>query len=125
ASYTYDDASRLTHLANMKSDGTTIISSFDYAYDGAGNRMRVAEVDGNRVTWSYDNLYELTRERRSGANAYDITYTYDAAGNRRTKLENAVRTTYGYDACNEVLSLKDTTGTTTYTFDSNGNQRTT
>jgi hypothetical protein len=35
------------------------------------------------VTWSYDNNYQLTRERRSGANAYDITYTYDPVGNRR------------------------------------------
>jgi RHS repeat-associated protein len=76
------------------------------------------------VTWSYDNLYQLTRERRSGANSYDITYSYDTVGNRRTKLENAITTTYIYDAANELRTLKDNTGTTTYAFDANGNRRT-
>jgi hypothetical protein len=32
-------------------------------------------ANGDRVTWSYDSLYRLTREQRSGANAYDMTYT--------------------------------------------------
>ena len=37
ASFSYDDASNLTRLANLKSNGATI-SSFDYAYDKTGNR---------------------------------------------------------------------------------------
>ncbi|MBI3461750.1 MAG: hypothetical protein HY000_01625, partial [Planctomycetes bacterium] len=122
-SYTYDDANQVTRLLNTTSGGTTI-SSFDYAYDSVGNRTRVVEAGAIRVTWSYDNLYQLTRERRSGANSYDITYTYDAAGNRRTKLDNAITTTYSYDAANELRTLKDNTGTTTYAYDANGNQRT-
>ena len=34
------------------------------------------------TTWNYDTTYQLTRERRNGANSYDTTYSYDAAGNR-------------------------------------------
>ena len=58
----YDTAGRLTRLANLKSD-STIISSFDYQYDDAGTRTGVAESDGARVTWSYDQGSRLTRER--------------------------------------------------------------
>ena len=95
-----------------------------YTYDAVGNRSRVVEADGNRVTWSYDSLYQLKREQRSGANSYDITYTYDPVRNRSTTLENAVTTTYAYDAANQLSTFKDNTGTTTYTYDADGNQRT-
>ncbi len=122
ASYSYDDANRLLKLANIRSDATTI-SSFDDAYDAVGNRTRVVEANGVRVTWNYDNKYQLTRERRNGGNAYDITYSYDAAANRRVKFEDAIRTTYAYDSANQLRYHDDNTGRTTYTFDANGNQR--
>ncbi|MBM3500427.1 MAG: hypothetical protein FJX74_17355, partial [Armatimonadetes bacterium] len=54
-----------------------------------------------------------------------ITYTYDAVGNRLTKVDSGARTTYTYDAANEVLT-EDASGTlTTYTYDENGNTLTT
>jgi RHS repeat-associated protein len=121
ASYSYDAADRLKRLANIKSDGTTI-SSFDYAVDAVGNRTRVAEVNGDRVTWSYDNTYQLRRERRSGANAYDITHTYDAVGNQTLKTDSGARTTYSYDNGNQLVNQLDNSGRTTFTFDPNGNQ---
>jgi len=67
ASYTYDDTNRIVVLANIRSSGTTI-SSFEYSYDGVGNRMGVVEANGDRVTWTYDSTYQLTRERRWGTN---------------------------------------------------------
>ena len=121
ASYSYDSADRLTRLANIKSDGTTI-SSFAYALDAVGNRTRVVEVNGDRVTWSYDNTYQLTREQRSGANAYDITHTYDAVGNQTLKTDSGSRTTYSYDSANQLVNQQDNTGRTTFSFDANGNQ---
>ena len=118
--YAYDAAGRLTLLRNTKSDGTTI-SSFEYGNDSVGNRTGVLEANGDRVTWSYDALYQLTRERRSGANAYDITYSYDPVGNRVTKVASGVSTTYSYDAANE-LTIENAAGTvTTYSYDANGN----
>src|SRR5262245_20295885 len=123
ASYSCDDANHILKLANIRTAGTTI-SSFNYAYDGVGNRTRVVEEGGIRVTWTYDNLNQLRRERRSGANAYDITYTYDAARNRRTELEGATRTTYVYDAANQLRYFQERTRRTTFTYDANGNQRT-
>ena len=67
ASYTYDEVGHIVKLWNMTRDGMTVISGLDYAYDGAGNRIRVIEGSGVRVTWSYDNNYQLIRERRNGA----------------------------------------------------------
>ena len=63
-----------------------------------GNRLAVAEANGDLATWSYDETYQLTRERRSGATAYDTTYTYDGVGNRLTKVESGAITTYSCDA---------------------------
>jgi len=123
ASYTYDAADQLTLLANLKSDGTTI-SSFSYSLDNAGNRTGVTEANGDVVTWTYDAFYQLTRERRSGANAYDVTYTYDAAGNRETKVDSGAVTTYTYDVAHELLTEEDAGGVTTYTYDQKGNTHT-
>ena len=81
ASYSYDNANRLLRVANLSSTSTTL-SSFSYALDAVGNRLRVVESTGNRVTWSYDNTYQLRNEQRSGSNSYNITYTYDPVGNR-------------------------------------------
>jgi RHS repeat-associated protein len=121
-SYAYDVADRLIRLANLSSTGTTITSYRD-TWEGAGNRLSRVEQDGTRVTWSYDPTYQLTRERRGGANSYDTTYAYDAAGNRRLKLDNSIRTTYAYDAANQLQQYLDNNGTTTFVFDASGNQR--
>ena len=59
-------------LTNFKSDNT-VISSFDYNYDNDGNKERVIDANGDRVTWTYDDTYHLTNERRSSVNAYYFT----------------------------------------------------
>ena len=111
-------------MANLSSTSTTL-SSFSYALDAVGNRLRVVESTGNRVTWSYDKTYQLTNEQRSGSNSYNITYTYDPVGNRLVLIEDATRTTSSYDAANELTKSKSNTGLTTsittYTSDAAGN----
>jgi len=86
------DPGRLSQVADLKSDNTTL-SSFLYSLDNVGNRTGVQEANGDVVTWSYDNTFRLTREQRSGANAYDITYTYDPVGNRLTQVSSGAATT--------------------------------
>ncbi len=109
-------------MGNLKSDGS-VIASFDYAYDPTGNRTRVVEANSDRVTWSYDKTYQLTNEKRSGANAYNTTYVYDSVGNRLVKNADAVRITTVYDASNQIQFSQDGSGRTTYVFDPNGNQQ--
>jgi hypothetical protein len=51
----------------------------------------------------YDTTNQLTSEHRSGANAYVHTFIYDGVGNRLVKIEDGVRTTYSYDAANQIV----------------------
>jgi RHS repeat-associated protein len=122
ASVTYDEASRLTQLYNLKSDDS-VISGFTYDYDPFGNRTSVLEASGDRVTWTYDPANQLLNEQRSGANAYNAGNSYDPVGNRLVKNLDGALTTYAYDLANQLLTARDTSGTTTYTFDPAGNQR--
>ncbi len=120
-SYTYDDADEILRVANVI-PGVTTISSFSYKYDSAGNRLRVVEAIGDTVTWSYDNAYQLTNEKRSGANSYNVSYLYDPAGNRLRKNDSGVLTTSSYDAANQLIKQNAAGTMTIYTFDANGNQ---
>ena len=107
-------------MANLTSTNTTL-SSFSYALDAVGNRKHVVESTGNRVTWTYDNTYQLKNEQRSGSNSYNITYTYDPVGNRLTEINGGARTTSTYNAANELTKTQVVAGVTTMTFDANGN----
>ena len=120
ASYTYDNASQTLLLANLTTGGSTL-SSFNYKYDGAGNRLRVLEVDGSLVTWTYDPTYQLTNESRSGANSYNITYSYDPVGNQTLMSSSGTPTTYTYNAASQMATSQTSAGLTTSTYDGSGN----
>jgi len=64
AEMTYDEADRLTVLANLKPDDS-VLTKFTYTYDNTGNRVTALEADGTRVTWTYDDTYQLKTEDRS------------------------------------------------------------
>lgn len=121
ASVTYDADDRITRLANLN-PAMSVLSSFDYSYDNTVNRTRVIEAGGPVVTYSYDATYQLTRERRSGANAYDLTHVWDAAGNRAVKIDGGTRTTGSYDEANQLRWLQTGASRVTFAFDANGNQ---
>jgi YD repeat-containing protein len=73
----YDNAGRIDVLSNERFAGS-VISRFTYTYDCADNRTDVTELDGTRVTWTYDRKYELLSEYRddtSPASSYRNTYT--------------------------------------------------
>jgi RHS repeat-associated protein len=110
----------LVSLVNKDPEGT-VLSSFSYTCDNAGNRLSVTEYGGSAVSYGYDDIYQLTSETRTGTNAYTITYQYDDAGNRTQMVKNSVTTSYTYNNNNQ-LSTETTGGTTTtYSYDDNGN----
>jgi YD repeat-containing protein len=119
--YAYDYANRPTLIKHMRS--TTVLRSLTYTWSADG---LVTDIDDTYlvensfpVEWeghtnfTYDKRNRLTRETRaetgaSTAGSYDLEYTYDAAGNRLTKVEYAagvpVRTTeYTYDISNPAF----------------------
>ena len=74
----------------------------------------MTEAGGSAVSYSYDDIYQLTGETRTGTNAYTITYQYDDAGNRTQMVKNSVTTSYTYNDDNQLLT--ETTGGTTITY---------
>jgi RHS repeat-associated protein len=118
AEYTYDRLNRLTNLANS-APGGGVISSYVYTLGPAGNRTRVVENTGRTIDYTYDGTYKLAQESINDPvfGLQDISYTYDAVGNRLTKVDNGVTTVYTHDANDRLL----TENGITYTYDDNGN----
>ena len=111
ASYTYDNANRLTGLVNRRGD-TSVISSFSYTHDNVGNRLTMTEVSGAH-SYSYDDIYRLLSAAHPAASTE--SYTYDRVGNR---LTSATDPSWNYDQNNRLLSYDGVT----YNYDDNGNR---
>ena len=99
-----------------------MICDFQFTYDAAGNRKTILEDTGARVTWSYDSIYQLIDDNRSGTNAYRRTFTYDSVGNCLVKDVGGSLATSTFDGGDQLINVQDSTGFTTYAFDANGNQ---
>jgi len=119
--YFYDpNRNWLCSLVN-KEPNDAVLSSYNYTYDSAGNRLSVTEDDGSAVSYGYDDIYQLTSETRTGTNAYGITYQYDNAGNRTQMVKNSVTTTYTYNINNQLLTETSADANMIYVYDDNGN----
>ncbi len=108
----YNNADQLTDIEAVK--GGTTLTDFAYGLDNAGMRTSVVTPAGTE-SCTYDNLYRLT-----GVTYPDTStqvYTYDAVGNRLTKVQGST-TSYTYDNADRMTAA----GGVTYTYDNNGNQ---
>ena len=149
ATFLYDAAGQVTRVANLKSDDSTI-SQFDYQYDPAGNKIRIATAAGGLTTCAYDKTYQLAEEWKTATGlgwsglsaddwgdmtaggwsglqvnsppAYHHTYSWDPTGNRVLEIRDGARTTSTFDAANQNVDSVNAAGRTTYTFDASGNR---
>ncbi len=122
--YEYDPAGQVLHLVNTLANGT-VISRFDYTYDSRGRRTSMDTLDG-KWNYGYDDLGQLTRavfaSRTGDIPNQDLTYVYDALGNRIRTIENGVTTEYTTNNMNQYTRTMTSDGrTTAYTFDADGN----
>ncbi|ELS31336.1 MULTISPECIES: RHS repeat-associated core domain-containing protein, partial [Pseudanabaena] len=113
----YDGLNRLTKLESKK-DGS-VLSGFTYTLSPTGMRTSVTEQDGRKVDYKYDSLYRLTEEKITDSvnGNKTVGYTFDAVGNRLSKVDDGIQTSYVYDANDRLIS----DGISTYTYDANGN----
>ncbi len=117
--YEYDAVGQLIHLINYAPDNA-VNSRFDYTYDSVGQRISMATSDG---TWAYayDATGQLIRAVFTSTNPQvpnqDLSYEYDALGNRVRTVENGVETAYDTNELNEYTSV----GAGTLTYDADGN----
>ncbi len=120
--YTYDKVNRVTGLTNAKGNGT-VISSYSYTYDAAGNQLTKKDSKGI-TTYTYDKDNRLSTVTEPEGKK--TSYTYDAAGNRKSEdiIVSAATSSaiYVYDKCNRLVTKVASDGTDTrFLYDQNGN----
>jgi RHS repeat-associated protein len=101
--FTYDAASRLTGITNKNASNVTI-------------------ADISRAYWN-DNLPRSETETITGGVARQVSYTYDADGNRGTLSVPGYSFTYDYTNRNQVRTITDNGSniTSSFWYDKNGN----
>jgi len=146
-SYSYDEQGRLTEksfpnsvttkysynsigrLESILHKGENITESYIYSYDLSGNKTAVIKErqgiseDSGEYQYGYDALNRLTEVTKNGS--LIRRYGYDAFGNRTEKEnfsnETAERTTYSYNANNQLINLISGEETKDYSYDMRGN----
>jgi len=118
---TYDAINRLG--VEAITTGTAIISS-TYTYDYANNRSSKVIIGGTSAgttSYTYNGINQLTAYSDGTTG---VALTYDANGNRATRVIGSGTDTYSYDFENRLVGLVKgiggtgiTTGTYAYTYD--------
>lgn len=125
--YTYYKNNLLKTLANKKSDGT-LLESYSYMYDKAGNMLSKLDNKGT-TSYQYDKLERLIKVTEQNGNT--ASYGYDASGNRILETNvyagNTKIISYSYNDENRLTSTATTingavTEKINYFYDNNGNQ---
>jgi YD repeat-containing protein len=99
--YTYDTLNRLSTLAF---NGQT--PAFGFGYDALSRRTSLTRPNSVDTTYAYDPISRLTSIlHKLGTTTLDgATYTYDNAGNRKTRTDKRLNTTLTYGgACPERI----------------------
>ena len=120
--YAYDCDGNISHLETRTE--SAVLLSFDYQYDGNGNRTAKTGIQGLTagssaldIRYQYDVRGQLLEECRNGA---AVRYAYDAAGNRIRKTEGEKETRYRYNQKNQLLQKEDADGISCFTYDRQG-----
>jgi YD repeat-containing protein len=148
--YGYDAAGNLTRMTRAKGD-STYERATDYVYDGRGLVRRETQYpswpttsptlvatstydpNGNAAvatdqldrttTFAYDLLNRPTSIDYSDAGTPDVTYAYDANGNRTSMTDGTGPSSYVYDELDRILSVTSPGPKTVgYRYDRDGNR---
>lgn len=117
--YGYDAGGRQTSISNYAPDGS-VNSKFLYTYDAAGRRSTETAIDGMWI-YTYDLTDQLIHAVFASTNPsiadQDLSYEYDALGNRTRTVVNGAATSYTANNMNQYT----TAGATEFMYDSDGN----
>lgn len=110
---------------NHSDSGGTVLASVAYERTGFGEPAKITREDGSYVLLEYDDALRLTSEEYYdvGGNLLEsISYSYDAAGNRQTKVDSTDIYSYVYQPGYQIVGVKDSSSATTeaYTYDTDG-----
>jgi len=113
--YTYDALNR--KLSEMDAVGMTST----YTYDAVGNLTQKMD-SGRQIKYVYDAVNQLVTIDYPSPDA-DVTFTYDAAGQRVSMADGVGSTTWNYNDLGETVSVTDPyQKTVSYAYDAIGNR---
>ncbi len=115
--------------ADQTATPTNVLQSFQYGYDKVGNRTWVKYKTGSGDVYKYDETYQLVGVKYGVSNPEDgydlavattreVTYGYDALGNRLRVTDEATMTDYYANNLNQYTQVG---ANTDFTYDTNGN----
>lgn len=120
--YAYDCDGNISRLETKTE--SAVLLSFDYQYDGNGNRTAKTGTQGLTagssaldISYRYDVRGQLLEERRNGES---VQYAYDKAGNRIKKTDTKGEICYFYNAKNQLLREKADDTEKQFTYDRQG-----
>jgi RHS repeat-associated protein len=118
-SFTYDDASRPVTVG--ASDKTFVLT-----YDGAAKRRSLRYPNGVVTGYDYDDDSRLLKveAKKDGTIVAQSAYTYDAAGNRKTKAVPGTTESYSYDKLGRLTEVgrSESGQSWSYQYDRVGNR---
>ena len=128
----YDRLNRLKSISSTggASSGSPILSSFDYQYNQANQRIQASLEDGSHWEYAYDLLGQVTSGKKLQANRVpepdeDFEYAHDDIGNRREAGgRESARAHFTANALNQHIRRDDSQSpgkTDTLQYDTDGN----
>ncbi|MGD9729896.1 MAG: RHS repeat domain-containing protein, partial [Nitrospiraceae bacterium] len=109
--YQFDNRGQLT--TQIEYSGATPLCTIVDGYDPVGNRV-TRNLDGNPITWTYDDLYRLTGQQKAGQ---VCTYTLDGVGNLKTMWEGGnFPKTFTFNAADRLITMVEGASLTTYAW---------
>jgi RHS repeat-associated protein len=120
-SYTYDTLNRLTQIKDFNRN------AFSFSYDPLSRTTQMTRPNGVNSNYQYDGVSNLLSVlHQNGTTTLDgATYTYDPAGNRKSKTNqlNSVVSSFAYDNLYELTGVTQGASTVeAYTYDAVGNR---
>jgi RHS repeat-associated protein len=118
--YSYNPLMQIKSLT-AKDPGQNPFMNYNYQYSPVGNILNKTSEQGNH-SYQYDPTYQLTNA--TSPTLPQETFTYDAAGNRKTAAFSGQPSadSYTYNTNNELLELTtQNSELRTYSYDDNGN----
>lgn len=92
-------------------------------YDTGGRLTSTTDNAGHVADFGYDDAGQLTSITHVGDASADVTYAYNADGQRTSMTDATGETTYGYDPLGRLSSVVDGHGDeVAYDHDANGDQ---
>jgi len=115
-SYSYNALNQVTSRTDPLSRRTT------YTYDAGGNLTTVNDPSGRTTTYGYDNADRRTSITYSDGKTPNVSYSYDADGDRTAMTDGSGTTSYGYDSLDRLVSTTNGAGRrVAYAYDLAGN----